>query len=336
MSRWLGFTLACMMAILILVAGLIVLDHQRFARTPLQVERPEMIQVAAGSSLQRVLEDWHRRGWLNRPRDRYWLRLRLRLVSDPSPIQAGEYQLRPGLSLLAAIAQLQRGEVHQYEFTLLEGWRFSQVRQALAGAPALVHKLDALSDAELMRQLGRTDISPEGRFLPETYGYPRGTSDIDVLRRAALAMDDLLQRLWPQRAPDLPLDSPEDALILASIVEKETGRADERALIAGVFIERLRRNMRLQTDPTVIYGLGAAFDGNLRRRDLRTDTPYNTYTRHGLPPGPIAMPGRAALEASLHPQVTGALYFVARGDGSHQFSTSLEEHQRAVRKYQLK
>ncbi len=218
--------------------------------------------------------------------------------------------------------------------TLVEGWNWRQVRQALARAEQLRGDSAALGDEALMAALGRPGVAPEGRFFPDTYTYAKGSSDLAVLRRALHAMDRRLEAAWAQRAPDTPLKSAEQALTLASIVEKETGRAEDRAQIAGVFSNRLRVGMLLQTDPTVIYGLGDRFDGNLRRRDLTTDTPLNTYTRAGLPPTPIAMPGKASLPAAVQPADTKALYFVARGDGSSHFSNSLDEHNRAVNRYQ--
>ena len=227
-----------------------------------------------------------------------------------------------------------RGEEALRAVTLVEGWNFRQLRQALARAEQLKPETADWSDADIMARLGHAGLAAEGRFFPDTYTYAKGSSDLAVLRRALHAMDRRLEAAWAQRAPDTPLKSADQALILASIVEKETGRAEDRAQIAGVFTNRLRVGMLLQTDPTVIYGLGEKFDGNLRRRDLQADTPYNTYTRAGLPPTPIAMPGRAALLAAVQPAQTRALYFVARGDGSSHFSESLDEHNRAVNRYQ--
>ncbi len=226
------------------------------------------------------------------------------------------------------------GRVIQYPLTIVEGWTFRQLRQALAAHPQLTQTLAGLSDAEIMARLGRPGAHPEGWFLPDTYHFPKGFTDEAFLRRALTAMEQRLTQVWERRAPDTPLNDPYQALVLASIIEKETGVAAERAEIAGVFARRLRLGMRLQTDPTVIYGLGEAFDGNLRRRDLEADTPYNTYTRPGLPPTPIALPGLAALEAAAQPAAGDALYFVADGQGGHVFSRTLEEHHRAVRRYQ--
>ena len=257
-----------------------------------------------------------------------------RLSGQARQIRAGNYALEPGTTPRSLLRKLVRGEESLRTLTLVEGWNWRQLRAALAQAPDLRPDSRALDDAALMAALGRPGVAPEGRFFPDTYTYGKGTSDLAVLARALRAMDRHLEAAWAARRSDLPLKSPDDALTLASIVEKETGRAAARPLIAGVFVNRLRRGMPLQTDPTVIYGLGAAFDGNLRKRDLQTDTPWNTYTRAGLPPTPIAMPGRAALLAAVQPAQTDALYFVARGDGSSQFSATLDAHNRAVNTYQ--
>ena len=257
-----------------------------------------------------------------------------RLSGDARQIRAGSYELTAGVTPVSLLRMLVRGEESLRSVTLVEGWNWRQVRQALARAEMLKPDSQAMDDAAVMRALGRPGVHPEGRFYPDTYTYAKGSSDLAVLRRALQAMDRKLGAAWALRAPDTPLKTPDEALILASIVEKETGKPADRALIAAVFTNRLRLGMMLQTDPTVIYGLGAAFDGNLRKRDLRTDTPWNTYTRVGLPPTPIAMPGSAALMAAVQPAQTRALYFVARGDGSSQFSVTLDEHNRAVNRYQ--
>jgi UPF0755 protein len=230
---------------------------------------------------------------------------------------------------------MREGKVISHRFTIVEGWNLRELRAALARAQPLEHETVQLDDAALMKALGQAGVHPEGRFLPETYVYTRGDSDLDVLGRARAAMDKALDAAWESRVPDLPLRSKQEALVLASIVEKETGVAEERPQIAGVFVRRLKLGMRLQTDPTVIYGMGEKYAGNIRRADLSTDTPYNTYTRAGLPPTPIAMPGAAALQAATHPAPGDALYFVAVGDGSgrHVFTRSLAEHQAAVREY---
>jgi len=248
-------------------------------------------------------------------------------------IKAGSYELVPGTTPRKLLSMLVRGEETLKSITLVEGWNFAQVRAALQKAEQLAPDSIALSPEMIMEKLGKPGVHPEGRFFPDTYTYAKGASDLSVLKRAARAMDRRLDAAWSLRSPDLPLKSPEQALILASIVEKETGKPSDRAQIGGVFTNRLRIGMPLQTDPTVIYGLGAQFDGNLRKRDLLADTPYNTYTRTGLPPTPIAMPGKAALLAAVQPAPTKALYFVSRGDGSSEFSDNLDGHNRAVNKY---
>ncbi|MEC5213379.1 UPF0755 protein [Polaromonas sp. CG_9.5] len=256
-----------------------------------------------------------------------------RLSGQARLIKAGSYELVPGTTPRKLLSMLVRGEETLKSITLVEGWTFLQVRSALQKAEQLVPDTLALSPEMIMEKLGKHGIHPEGRFFPDTYAYAKGSSDLALLKRAARAMDRRLDAAWSLRSSDTPLKSPDQALILASIVEKETGKPSDRAQIGGVFSNRLRIGMPLQTDPTVIYGLGLKFDGNLRKRDLQADTPYNTYTRLGLPPTPIAMPGKAALLAAVQPAPTKALYFVSRGDGSSEFSTTLEEHNRAVNKY---
>ncbi|MBT9512841.1 MAG: endolytic transglycosylase MltG [Acidovorax sp.] len=257
-----------------------------------------------------------------------------RFSGQDRAIKAGNYEIPPGTTPMGLLQKLARGEEALRALTLVEGWNWRQVRQALAKEEQLKRESATLTDEALMAQLGRPGVAPEGRFFPDTYTYAKGSSDIALLRRALHAMDRRLEAAWAQRAADTPLKSADEALVLASIVEKETGKASDRSQIAGVFANRLRVGMLLQTDPTVIYGLGEKFDGNLRKRDLQTDTPWNTYTRPGLPPTPIAMPGKAALLAAVQPEATRALYFVAKGDGSSHFSASLEEHNRAVNRYQ--
>jgi UPF0755 protein len=261
------------------------------------------------------------------------LQLWFRFSGQARQIKAGSYEVAPGSTPNSLLRMLVRGDQTLRSVTLVEGWTFAQVRAALQKAELLAPESIALDPEMIMNQLDKPGVHPEGRFFPDTYTYAKGSSDLAVLKRAAKAMDKRLDAAWALRSADTPLKSAAEALTLASIVEKETGKPTDRAQIAGVFTNRLRINMRLQTDPTVIYGLGTKFDGNLRKRDLLADTPYNTYTRAGLPPTPIAMPGKAALLAAVQPQATGALYFVARGDGTSEFSASLNEHNRAVNKY---
>ncbi|WP_076997762.1 endolytic transglycosylase MltG [Variovorax sp. KK3] len=257
-----------------------------------------------------------------------------RFSGQDRQIRAGSYELERGVTPRLLLNMLVRGEEATRSIVIVEGWNFRQVRAALAKAEQL--KPDSLgqSDADLMTRLGRPGVHPEGRFFPDTYTYSKGSTDVAVLQRALRAMDKKLDAAWAARASDLPLKSPDEALILASIVEKETGVAKDRAEISAVFVNRLRVGMPLQTDPTVIYGMGTRFDGNLRKKDLQTDTPWNTYMRPGLPPTPISMPGKAALLAAVQPSQSKSLYFVSRGDGSSQFSSSLDEHNRAVNRYQ--
>jgi UPF0755 protein len=251
-------------------------------------------------------------------------------------LHAGEYLLRAGMTPRDLIGDMANGKVMQRNFTIVDGWSFADVRRALGATDTLSHDTAGVDNDELMKRLGDDGEHPEGRFLPETYAYVKGDTDSSILKRAHAAMAKTLDAAWAARAPDLPLATSYEALILASIVEKETGRADERPRIAGVFIRRLQLHMLLQTDPSVIYGMGDSYAGNIHKSDLTTDTPYNTYTRVGLPPTPIAMPGRAAIQAALHPVEGKDLYFVAKGDGSHVFSASLDDHNRAVACYQLK
>ena len=257
-----------------------------------------------------------------------------RLSGQDRLIRAGSYEITPGTSPRRLLAMLVRGEESLRSLTLVEGWNWRQVRQALAKAELLKPDSQGLSDEALMARLGRPGVPPEGRFYPDTYSYAKNSSDLQLLERALKAMDRQLAKAWATRSAGLGLASANDALVLASIVEKETGKGTDRPMIASVFHNRLRIGMRLQTDPTVIYGLGEAFDGNLRKVHLQTDTPWNTYTRAGLPPTPIAMPGKAALMAAVQPASSRALYFVARGDGSSHFSDNLDEHNRAVNRYQ--
>ena len=265
----------------------------------------------------------------------FFLQTWFRFSGEARLIKAGSYELVPGTSPRKLLSMLVRGEETLKSVTLVEGWTFVQVRAALQKAEQLAPDSIGLTPESIMKMLDREGVHPEGRFFPDTYTYAKGSSDLAVLKRAARAMDKRLAAAWSLRSADSPLKSPEQALILASIVEKETGKSSDRAQIGGVFSNRLRIGMLLQTDPTVIYGMGAQFDGNLRKRDLQFDTPYNTYTRGGLPPTPISMPGRASLLAAVQPAATQALYFVSRNDGSggSQFSNNLDEHNRAVNKY---
>jgi UPF0755 protein len=258
----------------------------------------------------------------------------VRILGKSGHIKAGSYQAETNVTPLRLVDKLTRGEFAQGQIQFIEGWTFRQLRAALDAHPALTHNTKDWSNVEILEQLGAGETHPEGLFFPDTYHFSAGTSDLIILRQAYDKMQTVLAQAWDTRASDLPVRTKYQGLILASIVEKETGEPTEREMVAAVFINRLRKGMRLQTDPTVIYGLGEKFDGNLRKRDLLEDQPYNTYTRYGLPPTPIALPGEAAIYATLQPAETRALYFVAKGDGTHYFSKSLKEHNRAVNRFQ--
>ena len=288
--------------------------------------------VDHGRSLHSVSEQFAQVGLIS---DHWSFLVFARLMGAAGDIKAGSYQVGEQIAPYRLLEKIVRGEFAQAELRFIEGWTFVQLRSVLDGHPALKHDSTALSNAQILEHLGVDNKSPEGLFFPDTYYFAVASSDLALLKQAYSRMQAKLQTLWEERAQGLPLKNPYEALIFASIVEKETGRDDERALVAAVFINRLKRGMRLQTDPTVIYGLGSSFDGNLRRRDLQADNSYNTYTRFGLPPTPIAMPGEASIRATLNPAQIQALYFVGRGDGSHQFSSNLVEHNRAVNKFQL-
>ena len=289
--------------------------------------------VKPGMTLRAFARELSSRGVLPESHSFVWLAY---LTGHQRDLKSGEYRFRNGMTARELLEQIVAGRVIEYPVVLVEGWTFRQFLDAIEEAPKLTHTLIGLPPRAIMERLGHKGEHPEGRFFPDTYYYSSGQTELAILANAYDKMQKLLQQEWEKRDNNLPFRDAYEALILASIVEKETGRADERRLIAGVFVNRLRHGMRLQTDPTVIYGMGESFDGNLRLKDLRRDTPYNTYTRTGLPPTPVAMPGKESLQAVMHPVINGALFFVSRGDGSHDFSATLEEHNKAVIKYQLK
>ncbi len=309
-------------------------DFRSFVREPLAIG-PEGtgLALAPGTSYRDMVRQLAAQGFT---RDSWRWRL-LTVDNDLAErIQAGEYWLEPGTTPPMLLDFLVNGAVQMHSFTIVEGWTFAQMRDAIAQSDLFSHIASDLSDQELMSELGRPGEHPEGRFLPETYHLPRGTTDLAFMERSMTAMAVVLEEAWSARDTGLPYDGPGDVLIMASIIEKETANPDERSRIAGVFVRRLHKHMRLQTDPTVIYGLGSGFDGDIRSADLKNDTPYNTYTRHGLPPTPIALPGIDALEAAVHPAEGIVLYFVATGDGQHVFAETLEEHNGNVARYQKK
>jgi UPF0755 protein len=292
-----------------------------------------LFEVERGSSMRRVADGLIDRGLIRHP---YYLRLLAYWRGYGTRLKAGEYELTQGMTPGMVLERFASGRVIQYSITMVEGWTYRQVVAGILASGRFGTDLAERSDASVMAALGRPGEHPEGRFFPDTYSFPRNTAGLDVLQRAWSRMDQVLEEEWAGRTRGLPLKTPYEALILASIIEKETGLAAERPEIGGVFVRRLRTGMRLQTDPTVIYGLGERFDGNLRRTDLREATPYNTYVITGLPPTPIALPGRAAIRAALHPASGESLYFVARGDGGHVFSATLDQHNRAVNEFQLR
>lgn len=312
-------------------------DYQRYLETPLSVEDAgTTFVVERGWSARRVSSELEKRGIIDR---KYWFDLYARLSDKASGIKSGEFVLQPDITVPELFDTLVKGQTIQYSHSIIEGSNWKEAIAQVAASDELTHTLgdlSQLSEQSLMELVGYPDLHPEGQFFADTYAFPRGTTDIDYLKRSKRVLDRVLAEEWENRADDLPLQTPYEALVLASIVEKETAVPSERPLIAGVFLSRINKKMRLQTDPTVIYGMGESYDGNIRRKDLTTDTPYNTYTRAGLPPTPISMVGREAINAVLNPESTTSLYFVSRGDGTHQFSDTLEQHNAAVRKYQLR
>jgi len=316
-----------------LAAAVVGLEFSRFLGTPLNVpaEGAE-IEIRPGMAFGQVSNSLGERGIVSHP---VMFRVYARLTNRAGSIHAGEYTIKPGTTPGALLDHFVAGDVRLYSFTIIEGWTFRELLAALAEDPVIIPTLHYEDWQALLESLGATESHPEGLFLPETYRFPKGTRDADLLRQANALLKEVLAEEWERRGNNLPLKTPYEALILASIVEKETALAAERPRVAGVFIRRLLAGMRLQTDPTVIYGIGPAFDGNLTREHLRTDTPYNTYTRGGLPPTPIALAGRAAIHAALNPADGTELYFVATGlgDGSHRFSDTKEQHDEAVREF---
>ncbi|MGN7443105.1 endolytic transglycosylase MltG [Pseudomonas lactis] len=302
-------------------------------KQPLKLPQEQLLDVPAGATPTGTFNRLEADGVLD---DAFWLRLYWRFNLEGQPLHSGEYRMSPGLTAEGLIGLWQRGEVVQYSLTLVEGWNFRQVRTALAKHEKIVQTLAGLTDSEVMDKLGHPGVFPEGRFFPDTYRFVRGMADVEFLKKAYNRLDDVLAQEWSKRAADAPYTDPYQALIMASLVEKETGVPQERGQIAGVFVRRLKIGMLLQTDPTVIYGLGERYNGKLTRAHLKEANPYNTYMVAGLPPTPIAMVGREAIHAALNPVPGSSLYFVARGDGSHIFSDNLDAHNAAVREFQLK
>lgn len=325
--------LSLVLLLALVVAGTVVWRAKVWLQSPIaELTQPTIVEIPRGASLRAVAESLSNRGLLQQPY--VWIAW-ARLTRQTGGVKAGEYQLQPGVTPQALLQQLNSGLVLLHSITFIEGSTFADMRKLLSTNKAVVSQFANASGEDIMRELGEPGGHPEGQFFPDTYRFPRDTTDLEILAMAHKRLVSELQASWDARAPDLPLASKYEALILASVVEKETALDGERPVISGVFIERLRRGMRLQTDPTVIYGMGSAFDGDIRRSDLTRDTPYNTYTRAGLPPTPIALPGRGSLRAAVQPKITGAIFFVAtgKGDGSHYFSKTLAEHEAAVQRY---
>ena len=300
---------------------------------PLDIASPQLFEIPRGTNVRQLAKTFETNGWITEP---LFFEFEARRLELAQKIQAGTYEVQPGESLLELLERFASGDTVSFSLSFIEGMSLRQILLLLAEAPHIKHTLADKNEAAITALIAPQYSSMEGWIFPSTYQYPIGSTDLEILQRAHKKMQDVLTRQWESKHDNLPYTSPYEALIMASIIEKETGQAAERKQIAGVFVRRLNKGMKLQTDPTVIYGMGEAFDGNIRRKDLRTDTPYNTYTRFGLPPTPIAMPGEAAIEAALQPAEGEALYFVAKGDGWHAFSATLKEHNAAVRKYQLK
>ena len=327
MKSWRALVLLLMLVVGAAIGGAVWWLNQPLALAAESVE----VSIEPGTAPREIAQAWVQAGVKASPRLLYeWFRW----SGQSRKIRAGSYEIGAGVTPMALLNKMVRGDETLAVVRLIEGWTFRQFRAELAKADALKPVSASMSDEQIMVAIGAPGVAPEGRFHPDTYAYSKGSSDIAVLKRAYRAMRTRLDAAWQERAPDSPLQSADDALVLASIVEKETGASADRGRVAGVFVNRLRVGMPLQTDPTVIYGLGTAFDGNLRKRDLLADGPYNTYLRAGLPPTPIAMPGKAALLAAVRPEATKALYFVSRGDGTSEFSETLADHNRAVNRYQ--
>ncbi|OAI83721.1 endolytic transglycosylase MltG [Pseudomonas putida] len=323
---------------IILILGGLVLGYSAWKVSssvdqPLHLGGEELLDVPTGTNPNRMFYRMEGQGLI---KDAFWLRLYWRFNMAGTALHTGEYRMTPGMTVRDLLDAWRRGDVVQYNLTLVEGWTFRQVRAALARHEKIKHTLDGMSDAEVMDQLGHPTVFPEGRFFPDTYKFVRGTSDVELLQQAYARLEEVLAKEWADRPAELPYRDPYQALIMASLVEKETGVPHERGQIAGVFVRRMQIGMQLQTDPTVIYGMGERYNGKITRADLREPTPYNTYVISGLPPTPIAMVGREAIHAALNPAPGTSLYFVARGDGSHVFSDDLDAHNSAVREYQLK
>lgn len=329
-----GFVVSLLLVLLVaaVLIGAGYVYIQRWVQTPLPLEKSELIELHEGQPFSGFAAELAGRDFIDQPELWSWY---ARITGQARQVQAGEYRLAPGETPQSLLERLRSGDVASYDVQLIEGWTVQQALGALRSHPDLVHTLESVNELTLLNVLGLPQGHAEGMFFPDTYHFEKGESDADILRRAYTKLQHELAESWNSRAAGLPYETPYEALIVGSLVEKETGRDSDREIISQVFVTRLQKGMRLQTDPSVIYGVGGAFRGDLTRQHLRTDTPYNTYTRHGLPPSPIALVSSRSLQAAFHPAEGEYLYFVSRGDGSSQFSVSLDEHNAAVRRYQL-
>lgn len=327
--------LSILVVLLLCVAvGLLAADVTQFLKTPLTPPAATTIVVEQGMSFADIMQRLEAKGVIKEPRYSAYLSIYARLTDSARKVKVGEYRIPAKVKPKRLLALLTSGDTVQYRITIIEGWTFAEMRHAIAAHKAIEHTLKGATAAQIMQRLGHPQQKAEGLFMPDTYFFPRGATDLSIYRRAYQSMQQFLQQAWAKRADDIAVDSPYETLILASIIQRETAVPTERKRISGVFTRRLEIGMRLQTDASVIYGI-KNFHGNITSQDLRTDTPYNTYINAGLPPTPIALPGRASIVAALHPADGNALYFVAKDDGTHKFSATLAEHNRAVRKYQL-
>jgi UPF0755 protein len=316
------------------IAGWFVYDYHSFLNTPMKLEQKMIFEVKKGRSIRALARELHKQKFIKSPTYFVW---HAKFSGHTKRIHVGDYEIEPGTTPRKLLQMMVSGKVRLYSLTIVEGWTFKQLLEVMRKNEHLKMVISEKADEkDIMRAIGYPGVHPEGRFYPDTYRFPRGFTDIEFLQRAYKTMEKFLHEEWEKRDENLPLKTPYDALILASVIERETGVVHERRKIAGVFVRRLKKGMMLQSDPTVIYGMGDKYKGNIRRKDLRTDTPYNTYTRHGLPVTPIAMPSPEAIKAALHPEPGKTLYFVGKGDGSHYFSATLKEHVKAVREYQIK
>ncbi len=333
LTKWILGVIGLLLIATVVIINFIWQDYQSFIDKKNTLAKPIIIEILSGMNFQQLTETLVVKDIIDKP---YYFKWLARQSNKATQIKTGEFEIVSGLTPIEILDTFVSGKVVQYSLTLVEGWQFSQALDLIEQSPHLEKTLNYANRDEIMLQLGLPKPHPEGLFFPDTYHFPKGTTDREFLIRAYDRMDKVLQEEWLGRAESLPYQRPYQALTMASIIEKETGLASEREEIAGVFVRRLIKGMRLQTDPTVIYALGKQFDGNIRKKDLSVDSPYNTYRNHGLPPTPISLVGRAAIHAALHPADGKSLYFVAKGDGSHQFSDTLAEHNQAVATYQLK